>query len=1296
MKKIITLIGAAFICLSSYSQWGGGFDFGGGGGASSGSLSGYTNKQNIDYVGDNHVGHKLDIYYPNDGKETHNVIIHIYGSAWGSNDGKGGADHGTVGKAALDAGYIFVTPNHRTYNDALWPAQINDIKAVVRYLRGNKEELKIDDSFIGISGFSSGGHLASMMGVTNGETIVTVGSESIDIEGNLGKYTNESSRVDAVCDWSGPVDCRDKFCGSPMNVEPENSMVGGCGPQQCPDKHATLGTNTYIDANDVPHMICHGTTDNIVPSCEGEKYMNNLKKAGVYVEWYNPGHGHQVNGDYTDEMIKFFNGVRENSSEENPGGSTEENPGGSTEENPGGSTEENPGGSAAVVTDPCSKTTSYSGGTRVTGNGIQDIGNGYNYEIWRDGNSGSMTYFGGDADCAFKADWNNSGDFLARVGYYDGAATKKYTDLGEITAAYNYKKSGNGGGSYSYIGIYGWTKSPLIEYYIVDDSFTPNGGGMYYNAQTIGTYQVDGVTYTLKKGTRVNAPSIEGNTTFTQVFAQRSSYQTCGTINVTEHFKNWERLGIQMGGIYDCKILCEVGGGQGSIEYTYATMSWDGQTGAAGGPAEPSEPQGPYDGAIKIPGTVEAENYDKGGNGFGYKDSDNTNEGGEYRKDGVDVVSANGGYAVGYTTSSEWLTYTVNVEKAGKYDVEAFASNGNTDIEIDLFIDDNKVGSVSGAGSEDWDTYVKLTGSVTLPAGEHILKVAFASDYNNLDYIKFYEEGTAPEEEEPSTPSTPSEPSASANGSFFSEDGAYFGPDCGTGAEANYKGAYYTGVYPRVFQDYLGKSDAEVQGKLDQLWNHYFKGNDNSKVYYENGNEAYIYDTGNSDVRSEGMSYGMMICVQTNHRDEFDKLWSFAKNHMWHKGGQWDGYFAWQVGTNGQIKDQNCAPDGELYFMMSLLFAANRWGNDGKHNYMEDAQYILKAMWKGNNGSLFNEQHMVVTFQPYNCSDFSDPSYDLPAFVDLFSRWSTTNKDKWAKAATATRDHLKKSSHSSSGLFTDYNNFDGSPKYVDFNSNAHKYMYDAMRCAMNVGMDYYLFGADAANQTAMMSRLINHFEKNGYRNARFDWDGSNGSESYTLGETGANAVGCFALMDDSANDSKVKTNLKKAWDASLMTGQYRYYDGLVHYLSMLHLCGSFKIWKPQPNIEEKTVEGVGEVTYLGEIYTESTTITAFEDCQLYNVTIDVTPRATTPEENVGNELTENDAEGVKLAPNPSDGNFTIFTSETIETIEILNLMGQIVAVSSDANIKVNLAEGAYFVRILTAEGNSYIEKMVVK
>ncbi len=554
-KHIITTLLTTFIsCATTFAQTDGDLDYGG-----SGALFSYVLDANIDYVGDGKVGHKLDIYYPNDGKATHNVIIHIYGSAWGSNNSKGTADLETVGKAALEAGYIFVTPNHRSLNDALWPAQINDIKAVVRYLRGNKEELKIDDSFIGISGYSSGGHLASMMGVTNGVTKVKIGSEIVDIEGNLGNFTNESSRVDAVCDWSGPVDSRDKTCGSSINISPENEILGGCTPEECPDKHASLATNTYLDAKDVPHMICHGTNDNIVPLCEAEKYRDNLEKAGVYVEWYNSEYGHGVFEDYTDEMISFFNKVR--SGEVGQGG-------------------EQQGGSSNCF-DPCTHTTKYSGGTIISTNATKNIGNGYHAELWRDTNTGNMTVFGDSADCAFKASWNNSGDFLARVGYFDSLSTKKYSDLGEIYAVYNYSKNGTGG-SYSYIGVYGWTKNPTIEYYIVDDSFSPDSEDMFWGTEEIGTYKVDGVEYTLKVALRNNVPSILGNMSFKQVFAVRSSFQTCGKINVTEHFKNWEKLGVNIGNIYDCKLLCEVGGGSGSIEYTCASMSWKGQKSSFG------------------------------------------------------------------------------------------------------------------------------------------------------------------------------------------------------------------------------------------------------------------------------------------------------------------------------------------------------------------------------------------------------------------------------------------------------------------------------------------------------------------------------------------------------------------------------------------------------------------------------------------------------------------------------------------------------------------------------------------
>lgn len=327
MKRIFIL--ALSLCsMSAFAQWGdwgggggmwgggggGGFNFGGEGSGNSGNIGDYQKKADIDYVGDNHVGHKMDVYFPkDDGKSTHPVLIHIYGSAWGSNNSKGSADLGTVGTAALGAGYILVTPNHRTYGDALYPAQINDIKAVVRYLRGNAQELGVDTSFIAVSGFSSGGHLASLMGVTrNVEGSYTYKSATMDIEGNLGRYTNESSWVDAVCDWSGPVDCRDKGCGNPIQMSPENDMVGGCDDRSCPDKHALLGANTFIDETDAPVFVAHGSADNIVPQCEGKIFYDNLTKANVQDCEYHPhGGGHGVEGSLTGDMITFLNKIKE-------------------------------------------------------------------------------------------------------------------------------------------------------------------------------------------------------------------------------------------------------------------------------------------------------------------------------------------------------------------------------------------------------------------------------------------------------------------------------------------------------------------------------------------------------------------------------------------------------------------------------------------------------------------------------------------------------------------------------------------------------------------------------------------------------------------------------------------------------------------------------------------------------------------------------------------------------------------------------------------------------------------------
>ena len=515
---------------------------------------------------------------------------------------------------------------------------------------------------------------------------------------------------------------------------------------------------------------------------------------------------------------------------------------------------------------------------------------------------------------------------------------------------------------------------------------------------------------------------------------------------------------------------------------------------------------------------------------------------------------------------------------------------------------------------------------------------------------------------------------ADTAGNFFDENGAYYGPDCEKDG-SQFNGAYYTGNYESPFKTYLGKTDAEIKEKMDAMWEHYFKGDNNSKVFFDKGNEGYIKDINNNDIRSEGMSYGMMIAVQTGHKEEFDKLWNWAKAHMWHKGGDWDGYFAWQRREDG-TGDDNCAPDGEMYFMMSLLFAANRWDDD---QYRKDALYIMDKMWNNPSHKLFNQGNYIIVFQPLgNGNDFSDPSYDLPAYLELFSRWAEKDTDKWKKAVTAARDHLYKSSNSSSGLFADYSSFNGQPQSYSYNSNSTKYMYDAMRCAMNFGMDYYLFGADSTREIEMANRIINFFEKDGYQHARFNWDGSNPQEQYTQGEAGANAVAAIALRSSADSEEKIKKNLQNAWDTKFMTGQYRYYDGLVHYLAMLHLSGNFKIWKPKPTVEEKSVEAS---EYCGVKIEKDTTFYAFESCKLYKVSAKPVTNAISAKIRLNNAVRvwstnsaiviENAAVGTKFAITDVNGRVlkSAKTSSAMQEVRI-NSRGNFLVIVGDKTYKV--------------------------
>lgn len=207
-----------------------------------------------------------------------------------------------------------------------------------------------------------------------------------------------------------------------------------------------------------------------------------------------------------------------------------------------------------------------SGGTAHCSSNAQGSIGSYSWTIWSSGSGGCITPYGVGA--AFKATWNNSNDFLARVGLGLGSS-KTYDKLGTLSADFAETKSGSAGG-YSYVGIYGWSVSPLIEYYIVDDWFSgrPNPGGT-----KLGTFSVDDGTYDIYKHQQVNQPSIQGNQTFDQFFSVRQTARACGHISITEHFKKWAELGLELGNLYEARVLVEAGGGVGSIDFTQATLT---------------------------------------------------------------------------------------------------------------------------------------------------------------------------------------------------------------------------------------------------------------------------------------------------------------------------------------------------------------------------------------------------------------------------------------------------------------------------------------------------------------------------------------------------------------------------------------------------------------------------------------------------------------------------------------------------------------------------------------------------
>jgi len=379
-------------------------------------------------------------------------------------------------------------------------------------------------------------------------------------------------------------------------------------------------------------------------------------------------------------------------------------------------------------------------------------------------------------------------------------------------------------------------------------------------------------------------------------------------------------------------------------------------------------------------------------------------------------------------------------------------------------------------------------------------------------------------------------------------------------------GAFESGEYRNLFQEYLGKSHEDVQAKIDLAWEQLFYGDDSSeRVYYPVGEDmAYIEDIGNGDVRSEGMSYGMMIAVQLDKKEEFDRLWKWTKTYMYQDDGPYQGYFAWHCTPEGEQLDANPASDGEEWFVMALLFASARWG-DGEdiYNYKAQAQETLDVMLHMEETdspiatNMFNLEEKQVVFVPRlgPVSSFSDPSYHLPAYYELWARWAEQDNEFWAEAAQVSREYFKKAANPQTGLMPDYANFDGTPQGTDDHKD---FRFDAWRTLSNVAVDYSWFAADPW-QVEQSNRVLNFLASqriDSYPN-QFALDGTPLSGDHSTGLVSMAAVAALA-----ADRETGEPFVQALWDAQVPSGKWRYYDGMLYMLGMLHVSGNFRIHVP--------------------------------------------------------------------------------------------------------------------------------------
>jgi len=260
--------------------------------------AGTKGMRDVAYVTNGHERQKLDLFVPPGATNPLPLIIWVHGGAW-----QGGSKENCPALRYLGRGYAVASINYRLSQHAIFPAQIEDCKAAVRWLRANAKEHNLDPNRFAAWGSSAGGHLVALLGTSGGVK-----------EFDTGDNLKVSSRVQAVVDFFGPTDFTQMGKFSLLNApfdhdaadSPESRLIGGA-IQQNKDKAAKANPITYVSQDDPPFLILHGDKDNLVPFQQSELLKEALTKAGVTVTLrIIEGAGHGFGGRDIDNQVAAF------------------------------------------------------------------------------------------------------------------------------------------------------------------------------------------------------------------------------------------------------------------------------------------------------------------------------------------------------------------------------------------------------------------------------------------------------------------------------------------------------------------------------------------------------------------------------------------------------------------------------------------------------------------------------------------------------------------------------------------------------------------------------------------------------------------------------------------------------------------------------------------------------------------------------------------------------------------------------------------------------------------------------